>query len=34
MIGGPQTQVSDATGLYRFARLSPGSYNVKFELQG
>ena len=34
LIGGPQTQVSDATGLYRFARLSPGSYNVKFELQG
>lgn len=34
LIGGPQSQVSDTAGLYRFSRLSPGSYNVKFELQG
>src|SRR4029078_11152721 len=34
LIGGDQTQVSDASGTYRFDRLSPGSYNVKFELQG
>jgi hypothetical protein len=34
LIGGPQTQVSDASGTYRFDRLVPGSYNVKFELQG
>ena len=34
LIGGPQTQVSDASGVYRFDRLVPGSYHVKFELQG
>jgi hypothetical protein len=34
LIGGPQTQVSDESGTYRFDRLVPGSYNVKFELQG
>jgi Carboxypeptidase regulatory-like domain len=34
LIGGPQTQVSDSTGSYRFDRLVPGAYNVKFELQG
>lgn len=34
LIGGPQTQVSDTTGNYRFDRLSPGTYGVKFELQG
>src|SRR5215475_6592333 len=34
LIGGEQTQVSDATGTYRFDRLSPGAYVVKFELQG
>ena len=34
LIGGAQTQVSDANGTYRFDRLAPGSYNVKFELQG
>jgi Carboxypeptidase regulatory-like domain len=34
LIGGPQTQVTDATGAYRFDRLVPGAYNVKFELQG
>ena len=34
LIGGPQIQVSDTSGTYRFDRLVPGSYNVKFELQG
>src|SRR5918993_1262643 len=34
LIGGPQTQVSDTNGTYRFDRLVPGSYHVKFELQG
>src|SRR3954470_11657998 len=34
LIGGVQTQVTDATGAYRFDRLPPGAYNVKFELQG
>ncbi|MFN7979339.1 MAG: carboxypeptidase regulatory-like domain-containing protein [Vicinamibacterales bacterium] len=34
LIGGPQTQVTDASGAYRFDRLSPGAYNVKFELEG
>ena len=34
LIGGPQTQVSDDNGVYRFDRLVPGSYDVKFELQG
>ena len=34
LIGGPQTQVSDANGTYRFDRLVPGNYHVKFELQG
>jgi hypothetical protein len=34
LIGGAQTQVSDASGAYRFDRLVPGAYNVKFELQG
>ena len=34
LIGGPQAQVSDASGAYRFDRLVPGSYHVKFELQG
>src|SRR5262249_35873733 len=34
LIGGAQTQATDATGTYRFDRLPPGSYNVKFELQG
>ncbi len=27
-------QTTDVTGTYRFDRLPPGSYNVKFELQG
>src|SRR5262249_42558847 len=34
LIGGPATQVTDATGAYRFDRLAPGAYAVKFELQG
>jgi hypothetical protein len=34
LIGGPQTQIADENGVYRFDRLVPGSYNVKFELQG
>lgn len=34
LIGGPQTQVTDSGGTYRFDRLVPGSYAVKFELQG
>jgi hypothetical protein len=34
LIGGPQTQISDENGVYRFDRLVPGAYNVKFELQG
>ncbi|MBY0496136.1 MAG: TonB-dependent receptor [Cyanobacteria bacterium] len=34
LIGGPQTQVSDTSGAYRFDRLVPGVYLVKFELQG
>ena len=34
LIGGPQTQVSDTNGTYRFDRLAPGAYGVKMELQG
>ena len=34
LIGGVQTQVSDSSGAYRFDRLPPGSYNLKYELQG
>src|SRR5438067_13521491 len=34
LIGGVQTQVTDTTGSYRFDRLPPGSYALKFELQG
>ena len=34
LIGGVQTQTTDASGAYRFDRLPPGTYNVKFELQG
>ena len=34
LIGGVQTQTTDAAGTYRFDRLPPGTYNVKFELQG
>ena len=34
LIGGVQTTATDAGGAYRFDRLPPGTYNVKFELQG
>src|SRR3954470_21097825 len=34
LIGGVQTQTTDAAGAYRFDRLPPGGYHVKFELQG
>jgi hypothetical protein len=34
LIGGVQTQVTDASGSYRFDRLPPGAYSVKFELPG
>ena len=34
LIGGVQTQVTGVKGGYRFDRLPPGSYDVKFELQG
>ena len=34
LIGGVQTQTTDAAGAYRFDRLPPGTYSVKFELQG
>ena len=34
IIGGTAIQVTDAGGTYRFDRLSPGSYSVKFELPG
>jgi outer membrane receptor protein involved in Fe transport len=34
LIGGASTQVTDAAGAYRFDRLPPGAYVVKFELQG
>ena len=34
LIGGAASQVTDASGVYRFDRLSPGAYIVKFELQG
>jgi carboxypeptidase family protein/TonB-dependent receptor-like protein len=34
LIGGAQIQSTDTTGTYRFDRLPPGAYAVKFELQG
>ena len=34
LIGGAQTYTTDVTGNYRFDRLPPGDYTVKFELQG
>src|SRR5919106_1392983 len=34
LIGGVQTFVTDTSGAYRFDRLPPGDYQVKFELQG
>jgi outer membrane receptor protein involved in Fe transport len=34
LIGGAAALVTDAAGAYRFDRLPPGAYTVKFELQG
>ena len=34
LIGGAATMTTDAAGVYRFDRLPPGAYTVKFELQG
>ena len=34
LIGGPQTEVTAISGQYRFERLPPGVYNVRFELVG
>jgi len=34
LIGGAQVQATDSTGAYRFDRLPPGTYLVRFELQG
>jgi hypothetical protein len=34
LIGGVQMQTTDTAGTYRFDRLPPGTYQVKFELQG
>jgi hypothetical protein len=34
LIGGVQTFTTDTSGSYRFDRLPPGDYLVKFELQG
>lgn len=34
LIGGTQTVVTGANGTYRFDRLPPGSYDLKFELSG
>jgi hypothetical protein len=34
LIGGTRTQATDPSGAYRFDRLLPGSYNLKFEMPG
>ncbi len=34
LIGGTQTATTDTNGSYRFDRLPPGDYIVRFELQG
>src|SRR6185503_9751469 len=34
LIGGSQTQQTDAAGAYRFDRLPPGSYDLRFQLSG
>src|SRR5262249_18389378 len=34
LIGGAQSQITDTSGAYRFDRLPPGAYHLKFELQG
>src|SRR5262249_16017119 len=33
-IGAPKTQTTDARGEYRFLNLSPGNYQLAYELQG
>ena len=33
-VGGLRSQVTSAEGRYRFLRLSPGTYDLKYELQG
>jgi hypothetical protein len=34
LIGGTRARTTDESGAYRFDRLTPGTYAVKFELQG
>ncbi|HSL24421.1 MAG TPA: TonB-dependent receptor [Vicinamibacterales bacterium] len=34
LIGGVQTKTADANGAYRFDRLPPGAYTLKFEMPG
>ncbi len=34
LIGGTETFTTDASGTYRFDRLPPGSYSIRFELAG
>ncbi len=34
LIGGPRVQATDAAGAYRFDRLPPGTYDLRFELTG
>ncbi len=34
LIGGTKTSVTDGSGRYRFERLDPGVYAIRFELQG
>ena len=34
LIEGTQSFTTDTTGAYRFDRLPPGDYRIKFELQG
>src|SRR5581483_9537193 len=34
LVAGSMTGVTDASGLYRFPSLVPGTYQVKFELSG
>lgn len=34
LLGGAQTQATGAGGRYRFDRLSPGTYDLKFEITG
>ena len=34
LVAATMTGVTDAGGVYRFPSLNPGTYSVKFELQG